>query len=53
MFSVGIISLIFSLALSLREIHLSIVALNLEMKEIEEQLYEKKTFLRKIGELDL
>jgi Protein of unknown function (DUF2721) len=53
MFSVGIISLIMSLALSLREIHLSIVALNLEMKEIEEKLYEKKTFLRKIGELDL
>ena len=51
MFSVGIISLIFSLALSLREIHLSIVALNLEMKEIEEQLYEKKTFLRKIRHL--
>ncbi len=53
MFSVGIISLILSLALSLREIHLSIVALNLEMKDIEEKLYENKTFLRKIGEMDL
>lgn len=53
MFGVGIISLILSLVLSLREIHLSIVALNLEMKDIEEHLKEKKNFLRKIGELDL
>lgn len=52
-FGAGMILLIASLILSLREIHLSIVALNLEMKDIEEHLKEKKTLLRKIEELDI
>jgi uncharacterized membrane protein len=52
-FAAGLVFLIASLILSLREIHLSIVALNLEMKDIEELLSEKKNFLRKIEELDI
>lgn len=52
-FGAGMILLIASLILSLREIHLSIVALNLEMKDIEEHLKEKKNLLRKIEELDI
>jgi hypothetical protein len=52
-FGVGLLCLIGSLVISLREIHLSIVALNLEMKDIEEHLNEKKTLLRKLEEFDL
>jgi hypothetical protein len=52
-FGASIFMLIMSLALSLREIHLSIVALNLEMKDIEEHLKEKKNILRKIEEFDI
>ncbi len=37
-FSLGVVSLSISLALSLREIHLSVVALNIDLKSIEEQL---------------
>jgi hypothetical protein len=37
-FSLGVLSLSISLALSLREIHLSVVALNIDLKSIEEQL---------------
>jgi hypothetical protein len=51
-FSGGMIALILSVTLSLREIHLSVIALNLEMKDIEEQLKEKKTLLSKIQEFD-
>ena len=51
-FSGGMIALILSITLSLREIHLSVIALNLEMKDIEEQLKEKKTLLSKIQEFD-
>jgi hypothetical protein len=53
MFAVGMVSLIGSLLISLREIHLSIVALNLEMKDIEEHLKEKKNIFRKLEEFDL
>ncbi len=53
LFGGAMISLIASLALSIREIHLSVVALNLEMEDIEEKLAEKKNILRKIQELDL
>jgi Protein of unknown function (DUF2721) len=53
LFGGAMISLIASLALSMREIHLSIVALNLEMEDIEEKLVEKKNILRKIQELDI
>ena len=52
-FGVGMGALIFSLIISLREIHLSVVALNLEMKDIEEHLKEKKNILRKLEEFDL
>jgi Protein of unknown function (DUF2721) len=52
-FGVGLLCLIGSLVISLREIHLSIVALNLEMKDIEEHLKEKKTIFRKLEEFDL
>jgi Protein of unknown function (DUF2721) len=51
-FSGGMIALILSVTLSLREIHLSVIALNLEMKDIEEQLKEKKTLFSKIQEFD-
>jgi Protein of unknown function (DUF2721) len=51
-FLAGLISLIASLFLSLREIHLSIVAVNLELKDMEHHLKEKKNFLRKIEELE-
>ena len=50
-FGVGMVLLICSLALSLREIHLSVVALNVEMKDIEEHLYKKRNFIQKIQEL--
>jgi hypothetical protein len=53
LFGASIISLILSLILSLREIHLSIVAINLEMKDLEEHLKEKKNILRKIEEFDI
>lgn len=52
-FGIALVSLIMSLVLSMREIHLSIVALNLELKDIEEQLKEKKSVFRKIQELDI
>ena len=52
-FGVGMGALIISLIISLREIHLSVVALNLEMKDIEEHLKEKKNILRKLEEFDL
>ena len=52
-FGAGMISLISSLVISMREIHLSIVALNLEMQDIEEHLKEKKTLLRKLEEMDI
>jgi Protein of unknown function (DUF2721) len=52
-FGAGVVSLMFSLFLSLREIHLSVAALNFEMSDIEEMLREKKNFLRKIEELEI
>jgi hypothetical protein len=52
-FGVGLLFLIGSLLISLREIHLSVVALNLEMKDIEEHLNEKKNIFRKLEEFDL
>ena len=51
-FSGGMIALILSIMLSMREIHLSVIALNVEMSDIEEQLKEKKTLLSKIQEFD-
>lgn len=51
-FVAGMISLMASLFLSLREIHLSIVAVNLELKEMEHHFKEKKSLLRKIEELE-
>lgn len=51
-FVAGMISLMASLFLSLREIHLSIVAVNLELKEMEHHFQEKKSLLRKIEELE-
>jgi uncharacterized membrane protein YozB (DUF420 family) len=51
-FLAGLISLIASLFLSLREIHLSIVAVNLELQDMQHHLKEKKNFLRKIEELE-
>ena len=51
-FSGGMIALIMSVTLSLREIHLSVIALNFEMKDIEEHLKEKRTLLSKIQEFD-
>jgi hypothetical protein len=53
MFTAGMVSLILSLAISLREIHLSVIALNLEMTDIEGHLNEKKNFIQRIEELDL
>ena len=52
LFIAGMISLLASLFLSLREIHLSIVALGLELNDMEHHLIEKKSLLRKIEELD-
>ena len=52
-FGVGMSALIGSLIISLREIHLSVVALNLEMKDIEEHLKEKKNIFRKLEEFDI
>jgi hypothetical protein len=52
LFVAGMISLIASLFLSLREIHLSIVAIGLELNDMEHHLKEKKNLLRKIEELD-
>jgi hypothetical protein len=52
-FGAALIALIGSLMLSLREIHLSVIALNLEMKDIEKHLVEKKNIIRKIEELEL
>jgi hypothetical protein len=52
-FGVGLVALIASLIISLREIHLSVVALNLEMKDIEELLKEKKNIFRKLEDFDL
>jgi Protein of unknown function (DUF2721) len=52
-FGIGLVSLIASLIISLREIHLSVVALNLEMKDIEELLKEKKNIFRKLEDFDL
>lgn len=51
-FSISMVSLIISLALSLREINLSVFALTVEMENIEEELKEKKHFLHKIQEMD-
>lgn len=54
MFIIGMISLIASLFLSLREIHLSIYALDIEMKDLEDKLTtNKKSLLRKIEEFNL
>lgn len=53
MFTIGLISLILSLVISLREIHLSVIALNLELKDIEEHLKEKKNIIQRIEEFDL
>ena len=51
---IGMVSLIASLFLSLREIHLSIYAIDLEMKSIEHKLdMKKKSLLRKIEEFEL
>lgn len=52
-FVVGMFTLLASLFLSLREIHLSIHALNIEMQDIEHKLVEKKNFLRKIEEFEI
>lgn len=52
-FVVGMVSLIASLFLSLREIHLSINAIDIEMKSIEHKLADKKkSLLRKIEEFE-
>jgi Protein of unknown function (DUF2721) len=51
-FAGGMVCLIISLAMSLREIHLSIVALSVELKDIEAHLGERKNFMRKIEELE-
>ncbi len=53
LFVAGMISLLSSLFLSLREIHLSVIAIGLELKDVEHHLKEKKSFLRKIEELEL
>lgn len=53
MFGIALIALILSLALSIREIHLSVEALKLEMKDIEHKMKEKKNILRKIQEMDI
>ncbi len=52
-FLVSMVSLILSLAISLREIHLSIVALKLELQDIEEHLKGKQNILRKLEEMDI
>ena len=52
-FLVSMVSLILSLAISLREIHLSIVALKLELQDIEEHLKGKQNLLRKLEEMDI
>jgi hypothetical protein len=52
LFVAGMVSLIASLFLSLREIHLSIVAIGLELNDMEHHFKEKKNLLRKIEELD-
>lgn len=52
LFIAGMISLLASLFLSLREIHLSIVAIGLELNDMEHHLKEKKSLLRKIEELE-
>lgn len=52
-FLVSMLSLILSLAISLREIHLSIVALKLELQDIEEHLKGKQNLLRKLEEMDI
>ena len=53
LFSAGMFFLMCSLFLSLREIHLSVVSIGLELKDMEHHLKEKKSFLRKIEELEL
>ena len=53
-FVIGMVSLIASLFLSLREIHLSVNALDIEMKSVEHKLDDKKkNLLRKIEEFGL
>ena len=52
LFVSGMVSLMFSLFLSLREIHLSIVAVNLELSDMKHHLTEKRSLLRKIEELE-
>ncbi|MBL7815715.1 MAG: DUF2721 domain-containing protein [Saprospiraceae bacterium] len=52
LFVAGMIALMVSLFLSLREIHLSIVAISLELKDMNHHLKEKKNILRKIEELE-
>ena len=52
-FLAGMASLIASLFLSLREIHLSIVTINLELDDMKHHLKEKKNLLRKIEEFEL
>ena len=52
LFVAGMIFLMFSLFLSLREIHLSVVAIGLELKDMKHHLKEKKSLLRKIEELE-
>jgi hypothetical protein len=44
-FSLGVLSLSISLALSLREIHLSVNALNIDLQSIEKQLGSEKNRL--------
>jgi hypothetical protein len=44
-FTIGMVSLTISLALSLREIHLSVSALDIELKSIEEHLGQEKVQL--------
>ena len=52
-FLAGMASLIASLFLSLREIHLSIVTINLELDDMKHHWKEKKNLLRKIEEFEL
>lgn len=53
LFSAGMVFVMCSLFLSLREIHLSVVSISLELKDVEHHLKEKKSLLRKIEELEL
>ena len=53
LFSAGMVFVMCSLFLSLREIHLSVVSIGLELKDMEHRLKEKKSLLRKIEELEL